>query len=251
VISFSAFSREDFARALLDPAAPPPCGLPERRFAVHRNNIVVSLVDALAERFPVVLRLVGEAFFRAMAGVHVRAAPPRSPILAEYGATFPSFIEGFEPARDLPYLADVARLDYAFGMAYHAADATPLTLGEIASFPAESVAEARIELHPSLQLVASRHPIVAIWRMNALGAPLRDEDLGRAQDALVARNGRDVGVWELPAGGRSFTCALAQGATVSEAAIKAAADTDAFDLIASLAMLFSAGAIVAIEPRAP
>lgn len=105
----SAFSPGQFARALLDPLAPPPRDFAERRFAAYRNNVLVGVTDALAERFPVVLRLVGDEFFRATAGVHARTAPPRTPMLAEYGAGFPAFIEDFEPARELPYLAALVR----------------------------------------------------------------------------------------------------------------------------------------------
>lgn len=84
---------------------------PTARLAVYRNNVVGSLIDALADAFPVAQQLVGVAFFRAMAGVFARQAPPRSRILAHYGEGFAEFIEGFEPARSVPYLADVARLE--------------------------------------------------------------------------------------------------------------------------------------------
>ena len=76
----TARAQSAFADALLDPARPCPPGLrtwngsdPARRLAVYRNNVVSSLIDALADTFPVVQRLVGTEFFRAMAGVF---APP-------------------------------------------------------------------------------------------------------------------------------------------------------------------------------
>ena len=93
-----------FAAALLDPELPPPDGLvawngsdPARRFAVYRNNVVVSLVDALADTFAVTQELVGEAFFRAMARVFALADPPKSRLMAFYGESFPNFIAGFPP----------------------------------------------------------------------------------------------------------------------------------------------------------
>ncbi|MGS0757134.1 HvfC/BufC family peptide modification chaperone, partial [Roseateles sp. GG27B] len=113
-----------------DPQRPTPSGVrvwngsdPSARLAVYRNNVVSSLVDALAETFPVVEQLVGSEFFRAMAVLFVRQAPPRSRVLAHYGQAFPSFIADFEPAQGLPYLADMARLEVARVAAYHAADA--------------------------------------------------------------------------------------------------------------------------------
>jgi len=238
------FDHRVFARALLDPSLPPPCGLPQRRFDVYRNNVVVGLVDALAERFPAVLRLVGEEFFRTMAGVHVRLTPPSSPILAQYGAEFPTFIEGFAPARVLPYLGDVARLEYAIGLAYHAADATPLALDDIAASLRDEP-DRRLVLNPSVRLLSSRHPIVAIWRSNRSGAPQKI-DLRCAQDALVSRCGDEVEVVALPAGGFHFARALAERARLSEAAAEGEASAPSFDLVACLGTLFLARAVVAI-----
>lgn len=130
---------EAFAAALLNPDLPPPTGLcarngsdPSIRFAVYRNNVIFSLIDALADSFPVVQMLVGETFFRAMAREFAYQYPPRSPVLAQYGADFPGFIGDFQPAASLPYLADVARLEYAYIQAYHAADAAALPASQFA-----------------------------------------------------------------------------------------------------------------------
>jgi len=119
-----------FASALLDPARPVPSGLatwngsdPVARFAVYRNNVVVSLVAALADTFPVVRELVGEEFFTAMARLYVAEQPPLSPVLAHYGDGFADWVVQFEPAAAVPCLADMARLERARVRAYHAADA--------------------------------------------------------------------------------------------------------------------------------
>jgi hypothetical protein len=103
--------------AILDPGAPTPAGLADgagrpatRRFAVYRNNVVASLSEALEVAFPAIAKLVGNGFFRAMAGIFVRAHPPRSPLMMLYGAEFPDFLATFAPVAHLPYLADVARL---------------------------------------------------------------------------------------------------------------------------------------------
>src|SRR5918911_1682786 len=93
--------QKHFAAALLDRSKPVPDGIrsrPERRFAVYRNNVYVSLVAALATRFPVCRALVGDDFFGAMARDFVAAHPPRSPLLMTYGDDFGDFIDGFAPA---------------------------------------------------------------------------------------------------------------------------------------------------------
>src|SRR5271168_1367098 len=98
-----------------------------KRYNVYRNNVTVSLIEALAAIFPAVQRITGVEFFRAMARFHVRANPPRSPLLFEYGRDFPEFIERYECAQDMPWLADTARIERAWLDAYHAADVPPLS----------------------------------------------------------------------------------------------------------------------------
>ncbi len=99
---------------------------PSKRFSVYRSNVRGALVEALAVRYPVVQRLVGEDFFRVMSRDYALNNLPPSPVLIGYGENFPEFVEGFEPAATLPYLADVARLESAYWQAYHAADDAPL-----------------------------------------------------------------------------------------------------------------------------
>ncbi len=125
--------QQAFAAALLDPDRDIPEGLvtpggqpAAKRFGIYRNNVTVSLVNALSEVFPTVQNLVGEEFFRAMARLYVQDNPPTSRLLFEYGASFPAFIGQFEPAADLPFLPDVARLERLWLDSFHAADATPL-----------------------------------------------------------------------------------------------------------------------------
>ena len=163
-----------FAAALLDAKRPIPQGItapnaavPTRRFAVHRNNVVAGLVKALQTRFPAVQKIVGEEFFAAMARAFVVEQPPCTPLLATYGDEFAAFIAAFEPACELTYLADVARLEAARTRAYHAADATPLTADQFAALDPYAVGSMRFDLHPSTEIVRSPHPIVTIWAMNS------------------------------------------------------------------------------------
>ena len=126
--------QSDFALALRDPDLVLPQGVtahnsdaPRERFAVYRNNVVVGLVGALEARFPATRKIVGEDFFKGAAKLFAATQPPRSPLMLFYGDAFPAFLADFEPAREVPYLADVARLEAARTRAYHAADAKPLT----------------------------------------------------------------------------------------------------------------------------
>ena len=163
-----------------------------QRFAVYRNNVVAGLVNALRARFPTIEKIVGEEFFAAMARIFVLQHPPRSPLIMQYGDDFGDSVAAFAPAAELPYLADVARLEAARTCAYHAMDAQPILLSSCRLFPAKRLAAAGVTLHPSLQVVRSRHPIVTIWAMNNGEAKLGPIDEDLAEDALVVRPRSDV-----------------------------------------------------------
>jgi hypothetical protein len=244
-----------FASALLDPAQQVPvavtshnAAVPEKRFAVYRNNIVTSLIDALKTRFPAVERIVGDEFFAAMARVFVTEHPPHSPVLMTYGDDFPGFITGFPPAEDLPYLADVARLEAARTRAYHAADAVPIDPSRLQALAPDALASMRVGLHPSAEIIRSEHPIVTIWAMNAGEAELAPIEDWQREDALVIRPQRDVEVHLLPPGGAIFLQALADGAPLATAVDIAVAADPRFDLTANLALLIGAGLVVALDP---
>jgi len=242
-----------FADALLDAGAAPPDGLVAwhggpvaRRFGVYRNNVVCGLVDALGKRFPVCAQLVGDDFFRAMAGVFVRLAPPRSSILADYGDGFADFIESFAPARELVYLPDVARLEFSIGCAYRAADAEPLAIEALAALEPSDYARKSFALHPSLRWMRSRFPVVSIWRAHVAGAALADIDLSIGEDALAARPHLDVTARVLPPGGVAFLEALTAQASLAAAAGRGGDAARDFNLAETLGALLSCGGVIGV-----
>ena len=236
---------EAFAAALRDPARPAPAGFGStegpRRFAVYRNNVAVSLADALEATYPAVAALVGRAFLRAAAREFARAAPPRSPVLIDWGGGFARFLAAFPPAASLPYLPDVARLEWAWTRAYNAADAAPADVSALSARPPEALAGARLALHPSLRLVRSRWSVVALWAETTGRAEGRSRAIDRPQTALVLRPDMAVSVDALAPGDDAFLWAIAEGATIGAAA-DAAAPHAGFDLGESFVRLFGAGA---------
>jgi hypothetical protein len=247
-------TQANFAAALRDTGQPVPKGLaawngpqPERRFGVYRNNVMVGLIGALASRFPVTEKIVGEEFFAAMAMEFIQAFPPRSPLLLAYGDELAGFAADFEPAKPLNYLPDVIRLETARGRAYHAADASPLNPAALASLAPERVAELRFKPHPSLAVVRSAHPIITIWAMNSGEMPLAPIEDWCGEDALVVRPEMTVQVHRLPPAGATFLEALASGANLAAAVEAAMQESEAFDISANLAGALQAGAFTAIR----
>ena len=239
-------SQSAFAAALLNPDLPSPGGLstwngsdPEVRFAVYRNNVTVSLIDALADTFPVVQALVGEEFFRAMAQVFMQANPPRSRLMAFYGRDFADFVEAFPPAASVPYLADVARLEMARVLAYHAADVNPLqpeTLQAALADP-EPLLSSRLVLHPSVQVIHSPFAVFSLWAAHQGALCISSVDPEQAQAALVFRSGLDVVTLEWVASPAAFVSALQTGQTLVAASDAASRVDPEFDLSHALALL--------------
>ncbi len=250
-----------FAAALFDPGLPCPPGLrawngsdPAPRLAVYRNNVISSLVDALADTFPVVRQLVGDEFFRAMAAVHVRQAPPRSRVLAFYGEEFPGFVAQFEPARPVPYLADIAQLEMTRVRAYHAADAAPVAadLVALALASGERIGELQLVWHPSVAALGSAYAVVSLWAAHQDGADLGAIDPLSGESAIVLRDGLDVLVLRAAPGAAEFMAAITQGCSLGEAAGRASAAAVDFDLAATLALLMGHGALHSIQlPKSP
>lgn len=254
-------TQADFATALLEPRASCPIGLrawnssdPEKRFAVYRNNVASSLIGALADTFPVVQSLVGVDFFRAMAGVFVRQSPPRSRLLVHYGQGFAEFIESFEPAGSVPYLADVARLEMARVESFHAADAAPLSPTEASAALAsgERIGQLRLVVHPSIRLVPSSYAIVSIWAAHQGRGDLASVDPWSGETALVLRPHWDVLVLRCDPGVAEFVLSLQRGCDLAQSAATAASYTQDFDLAAALTLLLTHGALTSIHlPHGP
>ena len=239
-----------FQKAILDPDAPRPLGLSDsngdaagRRFDVYRNNVAVSLTEALETAFPTVAKLIGAPNFRILAGVFLRQHPPNSPLMMFYGDEMPNFLTTFEPAKSLPYLPDIARLELALRQSYHAADAVPIDPAAFELNPTVLMAS-RLSLAPSVRLIRSRFPIHAIWLFNHQdGAP---KPAMAAQDIVILRPDMDPAPDLLSQGGGAFIDALLKGKPLGDAHEIAIADTPEFDLAQTLSLLIRANAITAL-----
>jgi len=137
---------------------------PERRLSVYRNTFDSTLANALRIAYPVVHKLVGAEFFDGAARLFAREHPPRTSCLDLYGADFADFLAGFAPAASLPYLPDVARLEWAINCALHAPDTRPLDASRLATVDPGLHERLRFIVDPSVSLLVVEHPADAIWR---------------------------------------------------------------------------------------
>ncbi len=212
------------------------------RLAIYANHFRVTLIDALAATFPVVRRLVGNEFFTAAARSFIRDIPPAAPCLFEYGGAFPAFLDRLPAAASLPWLGDVASLEWAISEASHAADAAPLS-GEALSRLAAGDAAA-VVLHPSCRLVQSAFPVDRIWQAHQAS----DDDIAPIDLAsggarlLVHRQNDEVGWLSLDADpAAAFIAALLAGEGLAGAITIAAGHDAGWDPTPLLAAMIAAG----------
>jgi hypothetical protein len=241
-----------FSSALIDPGRETPAIVagPDgkaavKRYNVYRNNVTASLIEALASIYPAVQRITGVEFFRAMARFHIRATPPTSPLLFEYGRDFPAFIETYEHARAMPWLPDTARVERAWLDAYHAADAEPLSAATLGSIPSGHLADLIFVAHPATRIVRSRFSVATIFAANRGEAPVGRIDASAPEDALITRPALDVVVRRLPPGSATFLASLIAGRPFGEAAALALDASPMFDIASSIAGMIEAGAFTA------
>jgi hypothetical protein len=239
---------------LIDPDYETPAGVvgpnskgAVKRYNVYRNSVTVSLIDALAAVFPATQRITGIEFFRAMARFHVRTTPPRSPLLFEYGHEFPNFIERYEYARPMPYLADTARIERAWLDAYHAADVPPLRAQDLAVVRAEVLADVMFIPHPAARIVRSQFPALSIFVSNRHDGPVERIENFVPEDTLITRPDQEVTVRLLPPGGAEFLMQLLLGQPLGEAAAVALETAPDFDLASNIAGMIDAGVFATLH----
>ena len=228
----------DFATALGDPRATgmmahlaPLDGdalADTARFNVYRNNVASSLIDALAALYPVCQRLVGEEFFRAAARVYLENSMPQRATLIGFAPDFAGFLVGFPPARTVPYLADVARLEHAWHRVYHAADGPgPVAAGDLAAIAPGDLERTVLALPDAHALVMSPHPVSRIWEANQPGcdgrldpgtAPANER---RSERVFVVRPRGQVEVRRVSPGAFAFLCSVKAGETLGRAMLAA------------------------------
>ncbi|AOF83383.1 hypothetical protein BSY238_1790 [Methyloversatilis sp. RAC08] len=222
---------------------------------VYRGNAVANANAALTLAYPVCRQITGDDYFDALVRRYWAQTPSTDGDLNRYGHRFADFLDGFEPVRALPYLPDVARLEWSVHVATTAADAAPLGGGAFAGLDPDALATARLHMTPGFALLGSAWPIADIWLQHQPGADggsgdQLDIDLEQAQYAVVWRDGLRVRVAPLPAGAYTFWAAIALvGAGFGDAWAGAIQYEQDFNLAAAIEQAIACGWLHHIETR--
>lgn len=218
------------------------------RLRVYRHQVFESLAAALTATFPTVQAVVGADFFHSLARAFIGRTLPEQPVLAEYGAGFAAFIADYRPARELPYLADTARLDWALNLAFQAPSGRRLTATDLAAIPAERLPSMRVALAPGTAVVNSPYPLDRIWAASQSDAAAGSVDLnGGGACLLVLRRPADSAFVSLTAGEEAFVGCLDGEHSLEIAANTAFQDDAAFNLSNAFARLLGLGAFAAVQ----
>ncbi|ESQ83692.1 hypothetical protein AEAC466_11845 [Asticcacaulis sp. AC466] len=217
--------------------------------SIYRNTVYKGLADAIAASYPTVLKVVGEDWLREAAVLFARSHPPAHPVLIDYGAGFADWLDAFEPAGDMPFLPDLARMDRLWTEAHLAAEADPFDPQTLVSLSPDAYDQVTLQLIPSARLASFAMGIPALWESLRLpeGADaLELEDAPRA--VLLWRPYGEVKARPLTPDAYAFLAACRAGQSLASAVAEASALADITDLPAMFADLISNGIFAALVP---
>jgi uncharacterized protein (UPF0276 family) len=247
-----AAQQQDFADALFDPSGEARvlaqfAHANANRFALYRGNLTVTWDKVLSAAYPVVRALVGAEFFSALSRAYGMAQPSRDADLNRFGDSFAAFLGEFEHVAHLPYLPDMARLEWALHRMHYAPDQPRVDAAALAALSPAQFETVRVSLGPAA-LIASRYAVAPLWfaHQEALAQPFPD-DMQVASFALVARPHLRSEVVAIDAASHAALAALGAGSTMGEA-LDAAFDLDEeFDIAARLQQWLALGVLAAID----
>lgn len=225
--------------------------------SIYRATSIANATAALRLAYPVCRLITGDNYFDALARRYRDDRPSRDGDLNRYGEHFAAFLDDFEPVRELPYLPDVARLEWLVHRATMAADGRPAGGELFAGLVPDALAALRLRMTPGFALHASRWPVADIWLQHQpeAGGPHALKltiDLDLPQHAVVWREGYRVCVAAQQPATHAFWQALANGAPVGEAWAAACATDPHFDLAAAIAQALAGGWLhLPVTPGAP
>ncbi len=246
-----AMAQQRFAAAILDGAGLD--GLraaePARRMAVYRGNVTGSWQRALAASFPVIGQLVGADFLAALAREYGHAHPSADGDLNLFGGAFADFLAGFEHVSHLPYLPDMARLEWLLHRAHYAPDTPPLDAAVFNTLAPAQFGACRLALHPAATPFASPWAVVPLWLAHgpeggvfpAIEAP---------SWGMVCRPGWRATVLVQDEAAHAALAVLAGGGTIGAAFEAGCAVDEGFDGGAALRQWLRHGAFTALRQGA-
>ncbi len=172
---------------------------------IYQGSSIANIIQAMTLTYPVIEQLVGEDFFQASCKKFISAHWPKSANMDDYGEEFAEFLSGFEPAKPLTYLKDVAQLEWLFHLSSLADDCSTTDWTSLSTLAADDALQVQLLLAPSVKLITSPFPIDIIWQVNQSNSAVNKEvDLTQTIDKqtllIVFRSGLKTQIMSVTAG---------------------------------------------------
>ena len=227
------------------------------RLSVYQNNYFASLNEVLTDIFPSIVKLVGEDFFKALAQKYWQAQPPSSSVLLTTAESFPSFLQEEPTLQTLPYIADIARLDYFYNQTYYAHEQEAVTAETLSEIPPTELAEHQLELQRSLIIFESKFAIFDVWQWhssndensanNTSGSEQEHISYDEQQTVLLFQHQNTVEIFNIDPAFQKFLVTLQSGASLNEA-LHSAVEVDCeFNATEAVSFLVSYQLIVSVK----
>ena len=218
------------------------------RFAIYRRHHRESLTRHIRGRFPTVEWLLGTPRMMDLAAAFVCDTPPSAPCMAEYGLDFAGYLAADPVCQVLPYVQDVALLDWHLGDVAVAVDLPAVTIAELATFDPDRLADLALSLQPGARYLESNWPIDDLVRVRLSERAPEQLAFAPLPVAIEIRGARGhFAISRLSPAALRFRTALSHGSTLGDAMQRALEIDAAFDISAGLASLFSEGLVTAIQ----
>ena len=201
-----------------------------QRLQIYRNNFVISLREALAGVYPVIHKLLGDEFFEHAAREYSQTYPSRTGNVHDFGDVFSTFLQDFPGLESLPYLPDVARLEWAYHRVFHTQETKALNIGALSTLNETQLMDLEFELSSSFCHLASEFPILHIWQSNQSGHEPEKVSLDEGGIKLVVvRHGQQIEFHPISDGVFALVKSLSRSETFLQAcgeALKVESDCD-------------------------
>lgn len=211
-----------------------------QRLQIYRNNFAISLHEALAGVYPVVRKLVGDDFFRQLTHEYLCAYSLRTGNVHDFGDEFAAFLAELPEVATLPYLPDMARLEWAYHQVFHARDGGVLNISALAMLSEKQMQALRLQVSDSSRYLSSPYPVLAIWELNQdlSGATTVSLDEGGI-NVVVVRHAEHIRFLTVSAGAFALLDSIAHGHVFSQACETALNVEPNCDIAATLQFLVS------------
>ena len=235
-------SQRQFGAALIDPAI---AATMPRGFAVYVGNVRGNWTKALAAAYPIVRKIVGEGFFENLAWDFARAHVSVSGDLNEFGERLPDFLAAYPGTRDLPYLPDVATMEWLAHRAYYAANPAPMNSARLAAIDPSDYSKLLIARAPGSALYGSQWPLVRIWTIHQedYAGEMKVDFKPRNERFLIHRPKWRVELAPLAPGDYHFLAEAGHATALGDALHAATREDPDFDPTSALARWVALGVV--------